>query len=219
MNILIIAPHPDDEILGCGGAILNHIKQNHEVYLCIMTKGDVRYYGDETLKEKRQEVLKVAEFLKIKKVFFCDFTAAQLDTYPQNQINQKLREIIQEVQPYTIYLPHQGDLHRDHQLTFQCALVAAKPILNHFVKRILSYEVLSETEQSSQYTNPFIPNYYINITEQLVQKKQALELYQSELRPYPHPRSPKSLEIKAQSRGIEIGVEAAEAFMIIKQIE
>ncbi len=219
MNILIIAPHPDDEILGCGGTIIKHIKQNDEVYLCIMTKGDIKYYGDQTLHEKRQEVLKVAEFLKIKKVFFCDFIAAQLDTYPQNQINQKLREIIQEVRPHTIYLPHQGDLHRDHQITFQCTLVAAKPILNPFIKKIISYEALSETEQSSPYTNPFIPNYYINITAQLAQKKQALLLYASELRPYPHPRSPQALEIKAQSRGIEIGVEAAEAFMIIKQIE
>ena len=219
MNILVIAPHPDDEILGCGGAIIKHIKNNDDVYLCIMTKGDVKYYGEETLKEKRQEVLKVADFLKIKKIFFCDFIAAHLDTYPQNQINQKLREIIQEVQPHTIYLPHQSDLHRDHQLTFQCALVAAKPILTHFIKIIISYETLSETEQSSQYTNPFIPNYYINITPQLAQKKQALELYQSELRSYPHPRSPQALDIKAKSRGIEIGVEAAEAFMIIKQID
>ncbi len=219
MNILVIAPHPDDEVLGCGGAIIKHTKNNDNVYLCIMTKGDVKYYGEQTLQEKRQEVLKVAEFLSVKKVFFCDFIAANLDTYPQNQINQKLREIIQEVKPHTIYLPHEGDLHRDHQLTFQCALVASKPILSPFVKRIISYEALSETEQSSQYTNRFIPNYYINITEELEKKKQALSLYQSELRPYPHPRSPEAVEIKAKARGIEIGVEAAETFMIIKQIE
>jgi len=219
MNILIIAPHPDDEILGCGGTILKHIKNNDNIYLCIMTKGDINYYGEQTLQEKRQEVLKVAEFLNIKKVFFCDFISAHLDTYPQNQINQKLREIIQEVKPHTIYLPHQGDLHRDHQITFQCTLVASKPILNPYIKRIISYEALSETEQSSQYTTPFIPNYYINITEELEKKKHALTLYPSELRPYPHPRSPEALEIKAKARGIEIGVLAAEAFMIIKQIE
>ena len=72
MNILIIAPHPDDEILGCGGTILKHIKNNDNIYLCIMTKGDINYYGEQTLQEKRQEVLKVAEFLNIKKVFCSD---------------------------------------------------------------------------------------------------------------------------------------------------
>ncbi len=219
MNILVIAPHPDDEILGCGGTIIKYAKQGHDISLCIMTKGEESYYGKEMLAEKKQEVLTVAEFLKIKKVFFCDFTAAKLDTYPQNTINQRLREIIQEVQPEIIFLPHQGYLHRDHQITFQCALVASKPIINSYIKNIISYEAVSETEQSSPYQHQFYPNLYIDISEELEQKKQALSLYKSELRPYPHPRSLKAVEIKAQARGLEIGKTAVEAFMIIKKIE
>lgn len=219
MNILIIAPHPDDELLGCGGTIIKYKEAGYQVYLCIMTKGDEEYYGKEVLEEKRKEAERVAEFLGIRKVFFCNFVAAHLDTYPQNQINQKLREIIQEIEPNIIFLPHQGDLHKDHQLTFQCSLVAAKPILNPYIQKILSYESLSETEQSSPHTRPFIPTIYIDISRQLSQKLEVLALYKSEIKSYPHPRSLQGVEIKAQARGLEIGVSAAEAFMLIKEIQ
>lgn len=213
MNLLIIAPHPDDEVLGCGGTIAKYIFQGQSVFLCIMTKGEEQYYGKEMLEEKRQEVLRVQEFLGIRKVFFLDFTAAHLDTIPQNQINHKLREIINEVQPEILFIPHQGDLHQDHQLTAQCALVAAK--LNPSIKKIMSYEALSETEHA--YSIPFLPTVYIDISPFLEFKLKALAQYPSELRDYPHPRSLPGTEIKAKARGIEIGVEAAEAFMLLRE--
>lgn len=217
MNILIIAPHPDDEVLGCGGTIAKHIAAGEHVYLCIMTKGEEKYYGAAMLAEKRTEVLKVAQFMGITKVYFGDFTAAHLDTIPQNQINQKLRKIIEEIKPEILFIPHQGDLHRDHQLTFQCAMVAAKFILSAYLKKIYSYEALSETEQSSQYAQQFIPTTYNDITTQLSKKLEALALYTTELREYPHPRSIKAAEYKARSRGAEVGIEAAEAFMLIRE--
>ena len=94
-KILVIAPHPDDEVLGCGGTIIKNIKAGNEVFLCIMTKGEETYYGKEVLEEKRKEVLRVANLIGIKKVFFCDFIAASLDVVPQNEINHKLKEIIE----------------------------------------------------------------------------------------------------------------------------
>ncbi len=217
MNILIIAPHPDDEVLGCGGTIAKHVTAGDKVHLCIMTKGEEQYYGAQMLIEKRAEILQVADFLGITKVHFCDFTAAHLDTIAQNQINHKLREIIEEIKPEILFIPHQGDLHRDHQLTFQCAMVAAKFILSPDLKKIYSYETLSESEQSSQYFQQFIPTTYVNITAQLHQKLEALTLYTTELREYPHPRSVKAAEYKARSRGAEAGIEAAEAFMLIRE--
>ncbi len=217
MNILIIAPHPDDEVLGCGGTIAKYVHEGHTVYLCIMTKGEEQYYGRDVLEEKRKEVLRAAEFLGISKVFFCDFVAAQLDTVPQNQINTKLRSIMEEVQPEVLFIPHQGDLHRDHQLTHQCAMVAAKFILSPYLKKIYVYEVLSETEQSSPYALQFIPTTYINIATELQKKLAALALYPTEVREYPHPRSLKAAEYKARARGAEVGVEAAEAFMLIRE--
>ena len=170
------------------------------------------------LQEKRTEVLNVAKFMEIQEVFFLDFTSAHLDTYPQNVINQKIREVIEKVKPEIIFIPHQGDLHRDHQITYQCAMVAAKPILNPFIKKIISYESLSETEQSSPYGLPFFPNMYVDITHQLAKKIETLAQYKSELREFPHPRSLRALEYKARSRGAEIGVDAAESFMILKEI-
>ncbi|MBT4804648.1 PIG-L family deacetylase [Candidatus Woesearchaeota archaeon] len=217
-KILVIAPHPDDEVLGCGGTIIKNIKAGNEVFLCIMTKGEETYYGKEVLEEKRKEVLRVANLIGIKKVFFCDFIAASLDVVPQNEINHKLKEIIEECQPNELFIPHQGDLHKDHQITFQCALIAAKPKINPFIKKIFSYEVISETEQSSPYTTPFIPNIYIDISQELAKKGEAMSLYKSELREYPHPRSLKGAEIKAIQRGNEVCLEAAETFMLIREI-
>ena len=217
-RILVIAPHPDDEVLGCGGTIIKNIKQGNEVYLCIMADGDERYYGKEALKEKRKEALRVSEFLGIKKVFFCDFVAAYMDKIPQNDINHKLKKIIEECQPEILFIPHQGDLHRDHQITFWCAMVAAKPHINQFLKKILCYEVISETEQSPAYTNQFIPNVYVDISVELEKKLKVLSFYESELREYPHPRSLKGADNKARQRGNEVCLEAAEAFMLIREI-
>ena len=217
MNLLILAPHPDDEVLGCGGTITKHISLGDKVYLCIMTKGEEHYYGAEMLLEKRAEVLRVADFLGITKVYFCDFIAAHLDTVPQNQINQKLKAIMDEVKPEILFIPHQGDLHRDHQLTFHCVMIAAKFILSPYLQKIYSYETLSETEQSSQYHTQFISTTYINIQQELKKKLNALAMYTTELREYPHPRSVKAAEYKARSRGAEVGMEAAEAFMLIRE--
>jgi len=217
MNILIIAPHPDDEVLGCGGTIVKQVTTGDKVHLCIMTKGEEQYYGAQMLIEKRAEVLRVADFLGITKVHFCDFIAAHLDTVPQNQINQKLKEIMDDVKPEILFIPHQGDLHRDHQLTFHAAMIAAKFILSPYLHKIYSYEALSETEQSSQYFQQFIPTTYVDLTEHLQKKLDALALYTTELRLYPHPRSVKAAEYKARSRGAEVGIEAAEAFMLIRE--
>ncbi|HLC71572.1 MAG TPA: PIG-L deacetylase family protein [Candidatus Nanoarchaeia archaeon] len=217
MNILIIAPHPDDEVLGCGGTIAKHVTAGDKVYLCIMTKGEEQYYGAQMLIEKRDEVLRVAGSLGISKVHFCDFIAANLDTVPQNQINHKLKAILDDVKPQILFIPHQGDLHSDHQLTFHCAMIAAKFILSPYLQKIYSYEVLSETEQSSQYIFSFVPTTYVNIVKELQQKLEALAIYTTELREYPHPRSVKAAEYKARARGAEVGMEAAEAFMLIRE--
>ena len=210
-KILVIAPHPDDEVLGCGGTIIKNIKAGNEVFLCIMTKGEETYYGKEVLEEKRKEVLRVANLIGIKKVFFCDFIAASLDVVPQNEINHKLKEIIEECQPNELFIPHQGDLHKDHQIVFESTLIASRPHSNT-VKNLFSYEIPGIVK------NPFIPTVYEDINKEISYKIKAFKCYKSEIEKFPHPRSIESIESLSLQRGMESNLKKAESFELVRSI-
>lgn len=216
MKILIIAPHPDDEVLGCGGTIANHSKRGDEVYLCIVTKGYTPDWSEEFLKNRPKEIEKANKILGIKKTYFLDYPTVKLDTIPQKELNEAISKVMNEVNPDILYIPHKGDLNKDHRLVFESSLVATRPV-NHKVKRILSYETLSETEWG-QSIEPFILNVYVDISETFEKKIEAMKVYESELKQYPHPRSLEILEVLAKKRGSEIDVKFAEAFMLVREI-
>lgn len=216
MKILIIAPHPDDEVLGCGGTVAKHSKRGDEVYLCIVTKAYTPDWSEEFLKNRPKEIEKSNKILGIKKTYFLDYLTVKLDTIPQKELNEAISKVVNEVNPDILYIPHKGDLNKDHRLVFESCLVATRPA-NHKVKRILSYETLSETEWG-QSIEPFIPNVYIDISETFEAKIEAMKAYESELKQYPHPRSLEIVEALAKKRGSEVGVKAAEAFILIREI-
>jgi len=216
MKILVITPHPDDEVLGCGGAIINHVKKGDEVYLCIATKVYTPDWTEKFIKERVLEIEKSNKILGIKKTFFLDFKTAQLDVVPQKELNEKISKVIEEVKPEIVYLPHKGDLHKDHRLVFYSSLVATRPGYNNYIKRVLSYEVLSETDWGNVIC-PFLPNVYIDITESIEEKIKAMQAYKSEIRKYPHSRSLEMIKVLAQKRGAEAGLELAEAFLLIRE--
>ncbi len=147
-----------------------------------------------------------------------NFDTVKVDTYPQKEVNDALLKIVKEVQPEMLYIPHRGDLNKDHRIFFECALVAARPLPNSSVKEIFSYEVLSETEWGNSFS-PFVPNRYVDISKEIEAKKEAMAVYQSEVKEFPHPRSLKAIEVLAQKRASEAGVEYAEAFEVIQSIE
>lgn len=215
-KILVIAPHPDDEVLGCGGTIAKHVSQGDEVSLCIATRGYTPDWPKAFLKNKLQEIQKASKILGIKKVYRLNFPTVKLDTIPQKKLNDSLSSIVKAAKPSVAYIPHAGDLNRDHRLLFEASLVALRPGSDR-VKRVLSYEVLSETEWG-QNLQPFVPNVYVDISNTLAKKMLAIKAYQSELRPFPHPRSLKGIESLAVKRGTETGVSAAEAFVLIREI-
>lgn len=216
MKVLIIAPHPDDEVLGCGGTISKHAKQGDSVYLCIVTKGYTPDWSKEFLRNRPLEIEKSSEILGIKKTYFLDFPAVKLDTIPQAKLNDAISEVVNEVNPDVLFIPHKGDLNRDHRLVFESCLVATRPV-NHKLKRILSYETLSETEWGQE-IEPFIPNVYVDISETFDNKIESMKAYKSEIRQYPHPRSLEAIEALAKKRGSEIGTNFAEAFILIREI-
>jgi len=216
MKILIIAPHPDDEVLGCGGTIVKHVNRGDEVYLCIVTKGYIPDWSEEFLKNRPKEIEKANKILGIKKTYFLDYPTVKLDTIPQKELNEAISKVVNEVKPDILYIPHKGDLNKDHRLVFESSLVATRPA-NHKVKKILSYETLSESEWG-QPIEVFIPNVYVDISETLGKKIEAMKAYGSELKQYPHPRSLEIIEALAKKRGSEVGVKFAEAFILIKEI-
>jgi len=216
MNILVIAAHPDDEVLGCGGTIAKYAKHDNNVYLCVVTKAYLPDWSKEFLKNRPKEVEKANKILGIKKTYFLDYPTVKLDTIPQKELNESIYKIIKKVNPEIIYVTHKGDLHKDHRIVFESVLVSSRPMDNH-IKKILSYESLSETEWGQEF-GAFKPNVYENISDTLKIKLEAMKAYKSELKKYPHPRSLESIEYLSRKRGSEICIDYAEAFMLIREI-
>jgi len=216
-KIIVIAPHPDDEILGVGGSIARFVNEGNEVHVVIVTKGTEDLFSYSLIETARNEAKKACEYLGVKNLHFLDgFPAAKLDTKPNYQLNKIIFEIIQEIKPEILFIPHRGDIHKDHQLVHESVLVAARPNSSKYHPiQIMSYETLSETEWS---LNSFIPNVFIDISEHLDAKINAMKFYKSQLKQFPHSRSIESIKSLARLRGGTINVKYAEAFMLIRHV-
>ena len=217
MKILVIAPHPDDEVLGCGGTIAKHSENGDDVYLIIATKAYTPDWTEEFIKNREKEIKESNKILGIKKTYFLNYPTVKLDTIPQKELNDSIAKIVNKIKPDIAYIPFKGDLNKDHRLLFEASLVALRPI-HHKVKKILSYEILSETEWGQE-IEVFKPNVYVDITKTFNKKIEAMKAYGSELREFPHPRSLKAMEALAIKRGSEIGVKYAESFYLIREIQ
>lgn len=221
MKILIIAPHPDDEVLGCGGTIKKYAKQGNEVYLCIVTKAYIPDWTEDFIKNRRKETERVANVLGIKKVIFLGLPTVKLDTLPQKELNDLLSKTIGKIKPGIVFIPFGADINKDHRLVSESALVALRPKPGFSVKKVFYYEVLSETEwarPAQKIQDVFIPNFYEDISKCLEYKLKAMECYKTELKKYPHPRSLEIIKALAQKRGSEVGIKYAEAFQLIRLI-
>lgn len=221
---LVIAPHPDDETLGCGGTISNLTEKGEVVYVAIMTNaslGAPELFSKESIETVRKEALTAHEILGVKKTLFYDLPAPLLDQYPQYKIAGTISSIIDLLRPDTVFIPHRGDLHKDHGAIFNAALVATRPQNKCPVKRVLSYETLSETEWGHPFQDSmFVPNYFITLSEYNLQKKiAAMSVFTTQIKKYPHSRSIQAIECLAKIRGATVGVCAAEAFSVIRIIE
>jgi LmbE family N-acetylglucosaminyl deacetylase len=216
MQILIIAPHADDEVLGCGGTIAKYTKRKDKVCLCIMTKAYIPDWSKKFLKNRPEEIKMVNKILGINKTFCLDYPTAKLNTISQKELNDEILKIIDKVKPDIMYIPHSGDLHKDHRIIFESSLVAIKSTKNR-IRKILSYETLSETDLQ-QSMAPFIPNVYVDIQDTFEKKIKAMKAYKSELKQYPHPRSLEIIKALAEKRGSEVGLKFAEAFMLVREV-
>lgn len=220
MNILVVATHPDDEVLGCGGAIARHAARGDRVDVVVVTRGAPDLYSEDQVKQLRKELESAHAILGVSAVHFLDFPAPKLDLVPSHELADALGAQFASIRPAAAYIPHRGDLHSDHRRVFDAALVAARPIDVAAVRRLLSYETLSETEWAAPVVeDAFLPSVFIDIGPYLEKKQKAMAAYRSQLKEFPHPRSLQAVECLARLRGSTVGVPAAEAFQLIREIE
>ena len=220
MKTLVIAPHPDDEILGVGGTIAKRTDDGNEVYVCIVTKGCEPLFSSESVNQVRSECKKADAFLGVKETIFLDFPAAMLEEVPRYKLNDAIVKVVQDIQPDEVYIPHRGDMQLDHKMVVDATMVALRPKYDHVVKRIYAYETLSETGWDIPNTvNEFIPTVYEDISNTLEKKLEAMKIFQSQLADFPAARSLEAIEALAKYRGATVNVMAAEAFTLIREIK
>ncbi|AOY44999.1 hypothetical protein AOT82_2620 [Psychrobacter sp. AntiMn-1] len=222
-NILVVAPHADDEVLGCGGTIAKHVRQGDNVYVAIMTNAAVgapELFSTERIESVRAEALESHKILEVKETIFYDFPAPQLEQYPQYKIANALNLLIKEKNINTMYIPHKGDLHLDHGAIYNACLVAARPLPGQSVRHIYAYETLSETEWGHPTVEAvFIPRYFNVLTcSDFTSKIKAMECFSSQLKEFPSTRSIKAIEHLVALRGAYVGADMAESFDIIRSI-
>ena len=209
MKILVIAPHPDDEVLGMGGTIKKLSKKN-KIILCVVSEGATAQYKDKKMiKVRRDSCKKTAKILGISQTIFLDYPDMRLNL-SHLDINKKLEEIIEKYKPKIVYTAPKNDLNLDHQAVFDSTLVACRP--KSGVKQILCYEIQGNTKV------PFVPNVFENIEKEFPYKIKGFKMYKSEIEEFPNPRSIAAIENLAIQRGIESGTKKAEAFELIRVV-
>lgn len=216
-KVLVIAPHMDDEVSGCGATIAKHVDQGDEVYVCVAAHRIYNHVFDKGKNDIEMNHSQMAkEILGYKEIIYLNLNDERLDVCLQDIIIP-LEGCVSKIKPEIIYLPFYGDNNQDHRAVFEASRVVLRPVATGFIKQIFMYEAPSSTEQSPPILkNSFLPNHYVNIENYLDKKINAIKCYETESRDYPHPRSEQAIIVLAKKRGVEIGFRAAEAFMILR---
>lgn len=220
-TVVILAPHPDDETLGPGGTLLRHRAAGDEVHWVIGTQmPEDERYPEPVRAERSREIDTVAGRYGFAGVHQLGFAATQLDEIPRGEIVAALGAVLREVAPTTVYLPHGGDVHTEHRILCEVGLSCTKWFRFPSVRRVAAYETLSETEFGGPpYLPDFTPNLFVDIGPHLEEKVAIAQLYRSEIGDHPFPRSVAAIRARATLRGAMVGVEAAEAFMLVRDVE
>ena len=221
MNILVIAPHRDDEILGIGGTLLKRKAAGDRVTVCIVTAREGEVFAPKSLTATvHAEMLAAFQLCGIDQYVGLPFAPNRLESFPRKDFNNALLEVIKSSQPEVVYIPHWGDMQKDHQIVAEAAMVALRSKYNHPAKRIYAYETLSETGINlPNIQNAFIPNVYVDISEYIDKKKEVLKCYASQLGVFPDLRSIEAIDALARLRGATINVNAAEAFVLVREVQ
>lgn len=212
-RVLVIAAHPDDEALGCGGTIARHAAEGDEVHLLFVADGETS--RTMACKPNRNYMAFAAsKILRTKPPIFLDLRDQKLDTVPLLDITQAIEAVAAKIRPTIVYTHHAGDLNADHRIVHQAVMTAFRPLPGSACRAIYAFEVPSSTE----WGGGFAPNHFVSLESALDRKLDALKCYDDEMRPFPHPRSYEAAEALAEVRGSACGVHYAEAFMTMRRV-
>lgn len=222
-KVMFVSVHPDDETLGCGGTILKHSAAGNQIYWLNLTGPSLTHpYGftQELIDKRTSQVSSVTESYKFDRFFNLAFPTQMLDTVETRILVGAIDEVISIVKPTIIYLPNRSDVHSDHRVAFTAAYSCTKNFRKPYIKEILMYETLSETEFAPALVNDsFVPNCFVDITDNFEKKMEIMHIYDTEVQPDPYPRSNHAIKALASFRGARIGALYAEAFMILYRVE
>lgn len=225
-SVAVVAAHPDDEVLGCGGTLARMASEGRAVHILLLADGEtsrpsgaVQPFNSTKLAARQAAAEKACKILGASSVEVLALPDNRLDSLVLLDVVKRIEEFIQGHQPFTVFTHHAGDVNIDHQVVHHAVVTACRPSPEHPVKELLFFEVPSSTEwRPAGSAEPFIPNWFVDISTTLARKLQALEVYESELRAFPHPRSLKAVNALATWRGATAGVEAAEAFVLGRKL-
>ena len=212
-RVLVIAAHPDDELLGCGGTVALHTRAGHPVTSVIVCEGESLRYGPNGVGQSAH-TQRAAEVLGVRDVRRLAFPDQRLDALPLLDIITPLERVVREIQPRIVYAQFGGDANLDHEILFRALLVATRPI-EPAIEVVYAFDTASSTEWG--YPRTFIPDTWVDISATLEQKIAAMACYESEVRPYPHPRSLEALRHRAHAWGNQNCMNAAEVFMTVRR--
>jgi len=217
-RVLVVAPHPDDETLGCGGTLLRLAQSGAQLAWLIVT-GISREGGfsDERVRERDLEIEKVSNLFGFKEVFNLKLPTRQLDRVPFHDLMGQFSTVYRSFKPDQVFLPNRSDVHTDHRIVFDAGAACSKWFRFPSVQRVLAYETLSETDFALGESSLFRPNYYVDISAHLERKLEVLQLYKSEIDEFPFPRSLEAVRALAKLRGSTAGFKAAEAFHLLRE--
>lgn len=216
MKVIVIAPHPDDETLGCGGTLFRHKQEGDELYWIIVTGiNEEAGWSNEAVKKRNAEIDSVAEKYEFTDVFNFRLPTTKIDTLPLFDLIEKITDVYKKVEPQMIYMPFAYDVHTDHQLIAKALHSTFKWFRHPYIKKVLMYETPSETEFNFMENRTFRPNVFVDISNYLDDKIEAMKIYESEIGEFPFPRSDEAIRALATLRGSQSGFKAAEAFQLV----
>lgn len=212
------SPHPDDETLGAGGTILRMLAEGHEVYwLNFTAMQNTTKFSKDILDRRKVQLNEIEIFYHFSGVYHLDMPTTELEKIDSGEAIDRVGRIFREIEPDFLILPDYNDAHSDHKKVFEWCYACSKIFRFPFVKQVMTMEIISETDFGTP-MNPFVPNYYIDITDYMEQKINAMKIYDTELGAVPFPRSIDNIKARAMINGAKAGVRYAEAFRLIKCI-
>lgn len=219
-KVMVVAVHPDDETLGCGGTLLRLKEEDVEIHWLVLTDiAGSSSYSQERVSKRDLEIKTIKDYYSFTSLKQLEYLPAELDKYPMSQLVSDIKNVLDNVQPDTLFLPFYGDAHSDHRVAFEALYSCTKSFRAPYLEKIYMMETLSETEFGVPLQgNTFVPNFFVSIDERIDKKIEAMKIYEGEMGESPFPRSEENIKALAKVRGSQMGSQYAEAFMILKEL-